>query len=260
VQVSVDIPGLDRKALYVSRLSARSALFTDFQVLLEGRNEALSADDYRQLVVDGNCLSRSSSMARKKIWQELRSRYRLNAEDRLFRAFWTEWSSCHLERERGLTAYVLFALNDRLVMDLGVEWLFPILRSAPRDFKPDDVNTFISARSRRDHPEVLKWSEGTRMAVAQKYCASLRDFGLASGVARKSSIRPALYGAPTRLLIRALELAGRSPLEIVGSRAFRLLGIDSHEVVDALGDLNRIGALRFRMQGDVVELDLPEAA
>jgi len=27
-------------------------------------------------------------------------------------------------------------------------------------------------------------------------------------------------------------------------------------VIDALGEMNRVGALRFRMQGDVVELDV----
>ena len=50
-----------------------------------------------------------------------------------------------------------------------------------------------SARS-RTHPEVRGWSEETRLAVAQKYSASIRDFGLAKGTARKTTVRPALYG------------------------------------------------------------------
>jgi hypothetical protein len=49
-------------------------------------------------------------------------------------------------------------------------------------------------------------------------------------------------------------------LEIVRSRAFRLLALDESEVIDALGELNRLGALRFRMQSDVVELDVRESA
>jgi hypothetical protein len=111
-------------------------------------------------------------------------------------------------------------MNDRLVADLGIEWLFPLLRRAPAELRVGDVRAFLGRAARR-HPEVARWSEETAAAVAQKYCASIRDFGLAKGTVRKVTVRPALYGSPVRLLVRAL---------------------------------------RFRMQGDVVELDLPEAA
>ena len=126
-------------------------------------------------------------------------------------------------------------------------------------FDREDILAFIN-RAESSHPEVRSWSEKTRLAVAQKYAASIRDFGLAKGTSRKSTIRPALYASPVRLLVRALRLAGIGPLEIVHSRAFRLLALDESEVIDALGELNRLGALRFRMQSDVVELDVRESA
>ena len=59
-----------------------------------------------------------------------------------------------------------------------------------------------------------------------------------------------------RLVVRALRLAGAAPLDIVQSPAFKLLCLDTTEVIDALSEMNRVGALRFRMQGDVVELDV----
>ena len=107
---------------------------------------------------------------------------------------------------------------------------------------------------------MLDWSEETTRAVTQKYCASIRDFGLAVGAVRKRTVRPALYGAPVRLLVTALRLVGMPLLDLIQTPLFRLLGIDPSEVVDTLGELNRCGELRFRMQGDVVEIDLPEAA
>ena len=73
-------------------------------------------------------------------------------------------------------------------------------------------------------------------------------------------MRPALYGSPVRLLVRALRLIGTPPFALVRAPIFRLLGMDTTEVVDALGELSRTGALQFRMQGDVVELDVREAA
>ena len=94
--------------------------------------------------------------------------------------------------------------------------------------------------------------------MAQKYGASIRDFGLATGIVNKVTVRPALYGAPVRFLVRALELSGVAPLALVNAPAFRLLGLDGLETIDALGELNRTGAIRFRMQGDVVELAVTE--
>ena len=38
---------------------------------------------------------------------------------------------------------------------------------------------------------------------------------------------------------------------------FRLLALDEREIM-VLGELNRLGELRFRMQGDVIELNVDE--
>jgi len=253
------VPALDPDAPYYSRLSARSALYTDLRLLLGDRDRVLSCDAYKALIIDENCLARSSTAARRKLWTELHSRYRLDANNELFGAFWKEWRLCASDSEKSLTAYILLALNDKLVGDLGTEWLFPLLRRAPAEVRASDVRAFIQTSARK-HPEVSKWSHETTLAVAQKYCASLRDFGLAKGRIKKNTVRPALYGAPVRLLVRALRLVGTAPLDLVRAPIFRLLGIDAAEAIDALGELNRVGALRFRMQGDIVELELAEAA
>lgn len=253
------VPGLDPAAPYFSRLSARSALYDELHQLLDASAEQLRLVGYRALVLEGNVLGRSSSAARSKLWKELKGRYRLDGDDPLFAAFLSEWRRSESDSERGLTAYVLLALNDRFVADIGIEWLFPLLRRAPAEIRVADILAFIS-RAEPAHPEVGSWSEKTRLAVAQKYAASIRDFGLAKGTTRKSTIRPALYASPVRLLIRALRFAGIGPLELVRCRVFRLLALDESEVIDALGELNRLGALRFRIQGDIVELDVRESA
>ena len=241
---------------YSSRLSARSALYTDLRLLLDDRPAPLRADEYRRLVVDENCLARSSSATRRKLWEELRKRYLLDSGKPLFDAFWIEWHRSKSDSERGLTAYLLLALHDRLVADLGSQWLFHYLRRAPAEIRVEEVRTFIRQAAEVDHPEVRSWTEATQHHLAQHYMASVRDFGLARGKSKKLSVRPALYGAPMRLLIRALRLARFRDLDIVTSPLFRLLALEGPEVVDALGEMNRQGEMRFRMQGDVVELDI----
>ncbi len=57
-------------------------------------------------------------------------------------------------------------------------------------------------------------------------------------------------------MIRALRLVDTRDFDIVRAPIFRLIGLEESEVIDALGELNRQGALHFRMQGDIVELDL----
>ena len=253
------IRALDTSAPYTSRLSARSALYTDLHVLLDTKCAALSSSAYRSLVTDENCLGRKSTAARQKIWQELKSRYILDTEHPLFSAFLKEWRRSSSEPERGLTAYILLALNDRLVADLGTDWLFPLLRRAPAELRVADVRGFIDRAAKR-HAEVRSWSDQTRTAVAQKYAASIRDFGLAKGTVNKVTIRPALYGAPVRLLVRALRLVGIRPLDLVRAPIFRLLALDGSEVIEALSELNRVDALHFRIQGDIVELNIEEVA
>lgn len=253
---SVLVPGLDPRAPYSSRLSARSALFTDLHLLLDASSSAdLGAVGFRNLILESNCLARSSTAARKKLWKELKARYLLDEEHPLFAAFNAEWNRCASPPERGLTAYVMLALNDRLVADLGMDWLFPLLRRAPAELRVADVRGFID-RAAKLHVEVAAWSDQTRTAVAQKYSASIRDFGLATGTIQKNTVRPALYAAPVRLIVRALRLVGTQDFDLLSAPIFKLLALEGSDVIDALGELNRQEALRFRMQGDIVELSL----
>lgn len=248
------VPALDASTLYSSRLSARSALFTDLQLLLDARPEPLTSDEYRKLVIEENCLNRSSTAARRKLWEELRKRYLLDRRIPLYKAFWCEWHRSKSDPERALTAYTLLALNDKLVADLGTQWLYPYLRRAPAELRVNDVRNFLTYTAKTDHVEVGNWTEQTQLSVAQHYMASVRDFGLARGKLVKSSVRPALYASPVRLLITGLRLAGKSDPEIVTAPVFRLLALEGIEVIEALGELNRQGELRFRMQADVIEL------
>src|ERR1039458_8354603 len=127
------VPALDPDTPYSSRLSARSALFTDLQLLLDDRAEPLTSEQYRALVVEENCLTRPSTAARRKLWEELRKRYLLDRRRPLYRGFWCEWHRSKSDSERAPTAYILLALNDKLVADLGTQWLYAYLRRAPEE-------------------------------------------------------------------------------------------------------------------------------
>jgi hypothetical protein len=242
---------------FVSRLSACSALYSDFYSLLSAGASAQSSGDYRSLILKDNCLAKRTSSSRNKAWKELKARYLLDPNNVLFRDFLEEWRRCASDQERALTAYCLLALNDCLVAELGSNYLFPRIRKAPTEVRQDDILAYLHA-SEAKHPELKEWTRNTTIAVVQKYVASIRDFGLAKGVYKKQTVRPALYASPVRLLIGALRASRNSDLKIVRSPWFRLVGLDTQEVVDALSELSRQGKLGFRMQADIVELDLED--
>jgi hypothetical protein len=248
-----DLPALNRSQPYVSRLATRASLYSELQVLLSTIDEPAARAEYRRHVLEENVLSRSSTAARKKIWEELAARYAIDGNAPLFRAFLEEYRRAATERDRSLTSYVLFALQDRLVCDLGTDWLYEYLRAAPAELRAVDVLAFLSSRE-GNHREIRGWSASSRKNIAKHYLSALKEFGLARGAQQKTSERPAPGPAPVRFLLRALVLAGASHHAAVESPLQRLLGLTLDETVALLFRFNADGALRCRILGDVVEL------
>jgi hypothetical protein len=228
-------------------------------MLLGNDTQPRPREQYRQRVTEENVLARRTLAARQKLWKELAPRYLLGSESPLFAAFLEEYRLARSEGDRAVTAYVFFALNDRLVLDLGQDWLYQYLRAAPSELRPADVLNFLTA-CERTHPEVCGWSAKSRASIVSHYLSLLKEFGLARGARRKTSARPVCGPAPVRFLLRALLLGGSSNLAAVQSPLFRLLGLSLEETVEVLFRLHAEGALRCRIQGDVVELDLTPRA
>ncbi|MBK8482435.1 MAG: DUF1819 family protein [Proteobacteria bacterium] len=240
---------------YVSRLASRAAFYAELHSLLAAVEGAVPRAEYRRRVIEDNVLSRRTAAAREKTWKELAARYGIDGASPLFRAFLEEYRRASSENDRALTAYLLFALHDRLVCDLGTEWIYQYLRTAPGDLRTADVLAFLRSRE-RSHPEIAGWSTSSRENIASHYLSALKEFGLARGAQRKASVRPAPGSASVRFLLRALQLSGVGNLAAVQSPLFRLLGLSLDETVDLLFRLSATGSLRCRIQGDVVDLDL----
>jgi hypothetical protein len=250
----IRLPATLSRQPYVSRLAARASLYADLQALLAVAREPVPRPDYRRLVIEKNVLSRRSLAAREKAWKELAARYGMDGLSPLFRTYLEEYRRASSGRERALTSYLMLAIRDRLVCDLGTDWLYEYLRAAPAELRPADVLAFLSSRESA-HPEIRGWSTSSRENIASHYLSALKEFGLARGAQRKMSMRPAPGAAPIRFLLRALLLAGAREQEAVQSPLLRLLGLTLEEAVSLLFRLNADGALRCRIQGDVIELN-----
>ena len=119
------VPALALDAPYLSRLSARSALYTELRLLLDANYESLSSEEYCARVLEENCLARASMAARKKLWKELKSRYLLDREQPLFAAFWRSGGSASQSLNVGLRPI----FSWRLMID----WSLTSVRSGSLD-------------------------------------------------------------------------------------------------------------------------------
>ena len=250
-QAGISIPGLDEHGKWLARISTRSALLADVSHLLSAYLR--DGTDFRTLIIETNITLRKNSSARAKLFQELKGRYILDESQPLFDLFLSDWKEARDEIERLQIIYILFCLNDRTVFSISAEWLFPRLRSAPSALSVPDLLAFLQSQS-NEHPEIAAWSEKTSERVAQHYLASVRDFGFATGKNRKQTVRPVPSAGAIRFLLRCLKKSGITIRDIVQHKGFRVLGIHENEVIDHLYSLNRDGYIRFRMQGDVIEI------
>lgn len=251
----VVLPATQAGQPYVSRLATRAAFYAELHSLLAAVEGAVPRAEYRRRVIEDNVLSRRTAAAREKTWKELAPRYGIDGASPLFRVFLAEYRAASTEKDRALTAYLLFALRDRLVAELGTEWLSEYLRGAPAELRTADILSFLRLRE-ASHPEIKRWSASTRENLASHYLSALKEFGLARGSQRKFAVRPTPGPAPVRFLLQALLLSGANNLDAVQSPLFRLLALTLDETVDLLFKLSADGALRCRIQGDVIELDL----
>jgi hypothetical protein len=247
--------GQDSGESYVSRLATRASLYSELRSLLTAVAGAPSREQYRRAVIEDNVLGRGTRAAREKAWKELAARYGFDGTSAIFRAYLEEYRRATSEADHALTSYLLFAVRDRLVRDLGTEWLYEYLRAAPAELRPVDVLAFLASRE-PEHPEIAAWSASSRANIAVHYLSALKEFGLARGGRRKLTIRPSPGAPPVRFLLRALLLSGATELAAVESPLFRLLGLSLEDTVALLSQLTAASALRCRIQGDVVDLDL----
>ena len=248
---AVPVPeGLDPRGRWLSRISSRSALLADFSLALNAYTPGAS---FRSLIVEGNVCLKPTTASRRKVYKELKGRYLIDKDNPYFTLFMREWKAAPDDEAKAQTIYVFFCLNDRTVLATSSEWLCPKVRSAPSELRIGDLENFLRKKS-DEHPEIRAWSANTLTCVAQKYLASIRDFGFATGTSRKISRRPSVSGVAFRFLVKSLLMSGVGDRELISHPAFRILGFAGDDIVETLIRLNRDGLIRFRMQADVIEI------
>lgn len=235
------------------RLTGVGSLRPELESVLANVPAGASADEYRRAILESNAAGKNSATARLWAWRRLKLRYALDRpETEEFEAFRTAMRDPS-PAGRGLSCALMFARLDRLFREVTLARVSPMLGSAGTVVDPVALRTEIEARMTRAN---LGWGDGTLVAVTSHLLSAWKDFGLVTGskVRRTAMVQPT---HPTTVFAATLgRLEGLTDRQILGSRWFALLGLTESDVATLMYDAARAGALGFRSQADVVELDL----
>ncbi|MGE5620371.1 MAG: BrxA family protein [Sphingomonadaceae bacterium] len=237
-----------------ARLAAAASRRADLESVLAAAPPHASVEEFRRLVLDQNVAGKRSAASRQKLWQQLRLRYILDCSIPESAAFLSAMASTSSPSERGLLCLLMMARTDRLFRDVTLESISPLLTRDGTVVSSDEVQRTVERCLRT---EGVSWSPETVVSVRQHLLAALKDCGVLRGSITRRTVRPR-PGTPFALLAsRFALLEGLTPRQTLESRWFRLLGMGGEQVADLLRAAAREGALRFRMQAEVVELQLP---
>ena len=236
------------------RLTGVGSLRSELEAVLLAVPAGGSADDYRNAVLIGNAVGKGTAIGQKWAWKGLKPRYALDRpESAEFRAFRTAMDDPS-PAARGYACALMLARMDRLFREVTLAYLSPVLASSDARVDRAAVQGEVEARMAAAERH---WSASTLDSVANHTLSSWKDFGLVIGskVRRTARVHPT-HGT-TIFAAQLGRLEGLTDRQVLGSRWFALLGLSEPDATTLMYDAARAGAVGFRAQADVVELDLP---
>ena len=237
---------------YTARLAGAGALLDELEAVLDVAPRDPSREDFRRLILDENAARKSTANARMWAWKRLKLRYLLDSPDLPeFQAFRSAHTTARTAEDRRLVAALMLARTDALFRDVTLDAVSPGLMTPGLVIEPESIRGSVEAKMRASG---LSWSVESLRSITNHLLSALADFGFIDGfrVRRTARVRPGVEPTVFAATLGRLEgLTDRANLE---SRWFRLLGLDAEEAASALREAARAGALRFRMQADVVDL------
>ena len=249
------VPDLSRPDVDLhARLAGGGSLLAELRLLMDLPVSAATPEEIRHWIVDENLLAKRTQGGRLKAARKLRERYLLEPGKPVFSGFCSAWNATEEASQQALLAYLLLGRQDGFFRLSACRWLTPRVRQPGTPLTPEDFGRFIETLA-ETHDAVAAWGATTRVRVAQHFLTAARDFGLASGKAKKVSVRPTVGPIVTWYCARLSLSQGLSPRDALTGDWFAMLGLDLAEAVSALYAMAASGLGRFRVEGQVVELD-----
>jgi len=240
-----------------ARNSSKGALIREAHQIFRALASGMLVEDLRRASLTGRLLRQSARETRRRIWDALHWRYFAWNPPRWVLVDLMEAAKEDVTDRRfvGL-AYLHYARRDRLTFDFVTDRLWTLWKSKTYDVRRDNVLDFLADYKSRD-AAVQRWRESTRKKLAGNVLSALGDFGLLTGVQRKSLQRPVVGPEIALHLCRLLDGEGLRGRALLEARDWRLFLWEPHDTSLALAQLAQRGEIRFERSGRTIVLEVP---
>jgi bacteriophage exclusion system BrxA-like protein len=213
--------GLDVGAIS-TRDTSKGALVAEAHAVFRALALGMAFGEVRSACLKGRLLRQPARETRHRIWEALHWRYFAWNPPRWVLADLAEAARDDATDRRfvGL-AYVHYARHDRLTFDFVTDRLCTLWKNRAFQVRRDDVLDFLADQETRD-AAVKRWRESTRKKLAGNVLSALRDFGVLTGVQRKSLQRPVVAPEVVLHLCRVLDGEGLRGRALLDARDWRL--------------------------------------
>lgn len=226
---------------------ARTIMFEELQgVLRQITDFSASKEEYRQAIVDENCLGKRSGRTRLLSYRHLVDLYSLDTGTTLFRNLLHFWQRDPSSRTS--LAFLCAYARDPLLRN-ATPFIFdhPIGASVKRQ----DLEQFI------DSLEPDRFSAATLKSLAQNINSTWTQVGFLTGRVRKIRSQPPVTPGATAYALLLAYLKGLRGMALFESEYVNLLDCPLEAALDSAAETSRRGWIVFKRVGNVVEVLFP---
>lgn len=239
---------------YSSGLSGKASLIDETITAMRYASQSSEKEGVKKAILEDDLLGKSTHESRSTIWDKLHQRYFVNWKRSKLLAKVVE--ALPFETAR-LFIYYDFCRTEPILYDAITTPIYSRFEDGFNGIDVSDLQNWLDSKE-PEHPEVNTWSPQTRKKILSNILTILRDFGLMSGIDRKTFERvyvPAtMAGYILYTLKESIEQFG--PQTVISSPDWRLFYLDESDVISLLKEMTHEGYCVFKKQGEIMTLDL----
>lgn len=240
--------------LYTSRIIKAGALLTDTMLLLSHWDVTVSPADNFDRIRSENLFGKASRSRVEDILAIFRQRYLRDPAVAVALSTLVQ-AHVHMEIVRPLL-YFHSCQSDRLLHDTVTRVLEPKWAAGELEVDVPEIERVLT-RWTDEGLTAGAWSPPTTRRIAHGLLATLRDFGILEGAARKRLTHP--YLPPEAFAYIALDFrrGGASGRVLVESPEWRLFFLGPDAVERLFVESQQRGLLHYQAAGTVMRIDFP---